>query len=263
MSMKCFGNGTARDGFLIDFLRQAASLLTIVSGLQLGDVILDPRRVIYIPSLKAVVCCGLKQALSIGIGSGLRGVLERVDSAMEDYRPESLLILGPLRQGTALPGIARRWGRKSKILFIADNPDAQALAAAEAHGCEVHQQLAWDRYRFVEAESEMALDLKVMTVTGGRGYGIRIGKTLFGGMKLSVFLKGLGRLILPSMDPSSSPVSVFQPSLHRHDVFAVGYARVLPLGKVADLQKSVRFGGGLPVNKATLGARRRHGKTLV
>lgn len=240
-----------------------------MNGLQLGDLILDPRRVTFIPSLKAVVCSGLQQALAVGIRNGLRGVMERMDAVMGEYQPDSLIVLGPLANVSASAAVVRRWGSRSRVLFITESPGREARAAVEALGCEVHQHLAWDRYRFSESETEMALDLKAMTITGARGaesaagahYAVRVGSNPFGGIKLSVFLKGLGRLILPSLSPAAAALSLFQVPLQRHDVFAVGYARVLPLGKVADLKKSVRL-GGLPVTKATLGAKR-HGKNLV
>src|SRR5581483_11294336 len=116
-----------------------------------------------------------------------------------------------------------------------------AQLLAEAQGCEIHRELVWDRYRFVEFEEKLPdkqpLELHLTTITGASResahYAIRVGRNPFSGMKLAVFLKGIGSLILPSLDPGAAAISVFQSALQRYDVFAVGYARVLPLGKVA------------------------------
>lgn len=227
-----------------------------MSGLKLGDLILDARRVVYIPSLKAVVCAGLHEALTIGIADGLRGVLEKVDSVLEEYEPESLIILGHFTEASALSGIARRWGKRAKIHLIADDPGADARGMAEALGCEVHNELVWGRYRFVEADDSNALEVHLLTLAGKPNYNVKVGNPL-GGMKLAVFLKGLGKVHLPSLNPNAAATSVFSSSVERHDVFAIGHQRILPMGKVADLKSVKGLARGLPVTKATLGARKR------
>lgn len=227
-----------------------------MGGLKLGDLILDPRRVVYIPSLKAVVCAGLHEALSIGIADGLRGVLERVDAVLEEYAPESLIIVGHFTEQSALTGITRRWGKRAKIHLIANDPSVEARGLAEALGCEVHHELIWGRYRFVEAEDSNAFEAQLTTMLGKPNYSVKVGNPL-GGMKLPVFLKGIGKIYLPSLDPSTSGTSVFSENVGRFDVFAVGHQRMLPMGKVADLKSAKEIVRGLPVAKATLGARKR------
>ncbi len=236
-----------------------------MSGLRLGDLILDSRRLAYIPSLRAVVCAGLPEALQVGIAGGLRGVLERVDGALADYSPEFMIVLGSMNStsasanalGSAFAGMSRRWGGKTKLVFVASKPDGEARATAEALGCEVHHELVWGHYRFVEAENLGNLEVQLLTISGSPHYAVKVGNRPFGGMKLPVFLKGLGRLTLPSMAPNASLSSVFQPALDRFDIFAVGHQRVLPLGKVRDLKSLKGIARGLPISKATLGARRR------
>lgn len=234
-----------------------------MSGLKLGDLILDPRRVLYIPSLRAVVCTGLQEGLQVSIADGLRGVIERVDATLAEYKPEFFVVLGSLSSSSgvsyesALAGMARRWGRKTRIQLVSRDPDAEVRAMAEALGCEVHNELVWGKYRFVESEEPHALELQLLTISGSPHYSIRVGNRPFGGMKLAVFLKGLGRLNLPSMNPQEAGASVFKQGLDRCDVFAVGHQRVLPMGKVGDLKPFKGIGRGLPISKATLGARRR------
>lgn len=232
-----------------------------MSGLRLGDLVLDPRRAIFVSSLRALVCADLHSALRIGIAGGLRGILKRVDGLIADYNPEFFVILGPLAAPSiaslesALCGMARRWGKRTKLQLVASEPDNDVRAMAETLGCEVHNELIWGRYRFVEKETQK-VELKLMTILGEPRYAIKVGSKPFGGMKLSVFLKGFGRLTIPSMDPNAAVSSVFHPGLERCDVFAAGYQRVLPLGKVADLKPYNGIGRGLPITKATLGAKR-------
>lgn len=252
-----------------------------MSGLKLGDLILDPRRVVYIPSLRALVCAGLLDALGIGISGGLRGVIERVDATLQEYKPEFFVILGSIPKSAnsatsfkdsgrspskgsyeaALTGIARRWGKRAKIQLVATSPSHDARAVAEALNCEVHNELVWGRYRFVEKQNESNMELQLMTIAGSPNYGIRVGNRTFagpfGGVKLAVYLKGLGRLTLPSMDPSAALVSVFKAELERCDVFAVGHQRVLPMGKVGELKPYKGIVRGVPISKITLGARKR------
>lgn len=234
-----------------------------MSGLKLGDLILDPRRVVYIPSLRALVCAGLQDALGVGIAGGLRGVIEKIDSALVEYKPESFVVLGSLVSKSssvfesALTGMSRRWGKKVKLQLVSTKPDGDARALAEALGCEVHNELVWERYRFVEAHDDHGVELQLMTVAGHPNYCVKVGSRPFGGMKLAVFLKGFGRLTLPSTDPSASVTSVFKGGLERCDVFAVGHQRVLPMGKVGALKPHQGIVRGVPLAKSTLGTRRR------
>lgn len=232
----------------------------MMNGLKLGDLVLDPRRVVYIPSLNAVVCAGLHEALCISISSGLRGVLERMDAILDTYKPEALIILGRLSEKSPVGGIARRWGKRTKVHFVANDPNADARAIAEAMGCEVHHELIWGHYRFVEAEEKGALEVQLLTMVGHPNYDIKVGSMPFGGMKLAVFLKGIGKLVLPTMSPNAASASVFSADLGRYDLFAVGHQRVLPMGKVDGLKSVKGMGGGLPIVKATLGAKRRVSK---
>ena len=228
-------------------------------GLKLGDLILDPRRVVYIPSLNAVVCAGLHEALSIGISGGLRGVLERMDAVLETYKPEALIILGlgDLSEKSPVTGIARRWGKQTKIHFVTNESQADGRMIAEALGCEVHHELVWGRYRFVESEKKGVLEVQLLTIVGHPNYVVKVGSMPFGGMKLAVFLKGIGKLILPTLSPNAASASVFNSDLGRYDLFAVGHQRVLPMGKVDGLKSVKGIGRGLPIVKATLGAKRR------
>ena len=231
-----------------------------MSGLKLGDLILDPRRMVYIPSLRAVACTGLHEALHIGIGGGLRGVLERVDAILNEYTPDALMILGGLRKGAPIEGIARRWGKTTKILLVTKDSDSDLRERAESLGCEVHNEVVWGKYRFAEREDKASPpEIQMMSIVGEPHYVVKVGNSPFGGMKFAVFLKTSGRLVLPSINPASpngSAKSVFTPELERYDIFAVGHQRVLPLGKVADVKLQHKIARGIPFTKSTLAAGR-------
>lgn len=235
-----------------------------MSGLRLGDLVLDARRFIYIPSLRAVVCTGLHDALKLGISRGLRDILKKVDSTLADYKPDSFIILGSFSEQSALTGMVRRWGKTTKLLLVARNPNAEAQGMAEALGCEVHQELVWENYRFVQVDGDLGMDLQLLTVAGEPNYAIRVGNGPFGatlgGMKLAVFLKGLRRLFLPSLGPDAPSAGIFRTELERYDAFAVGHQRILPLGKVADLKSFKGIGGSLPISKARVAGRKRSSK---
>ena len=230
-----------------------------MSGLKLGDIHLDPRRVVYMPSLRAVVCSGLPEALRVGIGEGLRRVVERVDGVLEDYKPESLIILSSLKSETSITGIVRRWGKKTRIQFVANDADVDAQSLAEALRCEVHKELIWGNYRFVESELESNSELSLLTIIGSPHYMVRVGKGPMGGMKLCVFLKGQGKVLMPSSNPQAAGTSIFKKELERFDVFAIGHQRVLPMGKVADLKPFKGIVRGLPLGPSTFsGSRKAH-----
>ncbi|MBI3542592.1 MAG: hypothetical protein HY075_04885 [Deltaproteobacteria bacterium] len=206
----------------------------------------------------------MHSGLQTSISDGLRGVIERVDSLLNEYQPEFFVVLGSggassssTSFGSALAGMANRWGKRAKLQLVAQNAQADFRETAKALGCEVHNELVWGRYRFVEREDRNNLEVQLLTICGGAHYSLRVGAGPFGGMKLPVFLKGFGRLTLPSVDPTATPTSVFRPGFERCDVFAVGHQRVLPLGKVCDLKSVKGIVRGLPISKATLAARRR------
>jgi hypothetical protein len=233
-----------------------------MSGLKLGDLILDPRRMVYIQSLKALVCTGMQEALHVGIAGGLRGVLERVDAMLIEYKPEALIVLGSLTKDSAITGISRRWGKSCRVQFAAHDPNSDARDLAESLGCEVHHELVWGNYRFIEKEESIASpEVQLTTIVGDPHYSIKIGRNPFGGMKLAVFLKGPGRLVLPSVSPvNGTAKSIFEEDLGRYDVFAVGHQRVLPLGKVVDLKPYKGLARGLSLSKASSMARRKNHK---
>jgi hypothetical protein len=217
-----------------------------------------------------MVCSGLQEALGLGIADGLRGVLEEIDSAIAEYQPESLIVLGALEHGvgeSALAGMSRRWGKNAKLQLVCSSPDVEARAFAEALGSEVHNELIWGRYRFRDHDEDGALDLKLISIVGQPNYSIKVGRGKLGdtftGMKLAVYLKGLGKLVLPSVSPKASSDVVFQAGLERCDVFAVGHQRVLPLGKVCDLKPLQGKIRSVPIIKTSLGARKRGNSELL
>lgn len=248
-----------------------------MSGMKLGDLMLDPRGVVFIPSLRALVCSELKQALASKNSKYVREVGGRVDHAIRWYAPETVIVLGPMEDEAALSAIARRWGAAVRFVFVSAKPAPDARAVAEALKFEVHHELAWDKYRFLEKFDKppfldpnevQTLDFQFLAIAGGGSYFVRIGKVpfdplgLFSGIKLNVFLKGLGRFKLPALDPGKTLTSVFaaddDPFFDRYDVFAMGHSRILPLGKVTDLRGHVSL-DALPIKKRVLRAERPRG----
>ncbi len=244
-----------------------------MSGLKIGDITLDPRGIIYIPSIKALVCSGLKEALYVQSAKAVRALTDEIDLAIEKYKPEHLIVLGALNDEKSLSAIAKKWGKTLKIQLVANQISKEAKAVCEALKLETHSELIWERYRFVEkfenppfvdSKDIQAIDFQFMTIAGGAHYFVRIGQApydllgLFSGEKLKVFLRGMGRLKLPSLNPADNETSVFMvtddPFFARYDVFALGHSRILPLGKVADAKKFVTL-NTLPVKKKALNHR--------
>lgn len=243
-----------------------------MSGMKLGDLMLDPRGVVYIPSLRALVCSGLKQAVASKNPRYVREIGGRMDHVIRKHAPETVLVLGSMEDESGLSAIARRWGALARFVFVSARPAVDARAVAEALKFEVHHELAWDKYRFLEKFEKppfldpndvQALDFQFLTIAGDGAYFVRIGKVpfdplgLFSGIKLNVFLKGLGRFKLPPLDPGKTLTSVFaaddDPFFDRYDVFAMGHSRILPLGKVTDLRGHVSL-DALPIKKRVLRA---------
>ena len=214
-----------------------------MSGIKIGDITFDSRRAVYVHSLNAIVCAGLHDALELRISQGLRKVVSDIDAILEEYQPESLIVIGAPSAAagsiemlnskrSALARVARRWGASSKLILISENINSHVRAGAEALGFEVHNDLVWGYYRFVEHDDAEALELQLLTVVGELDYHLP--------SHGCVFLKGFGKLILPSVAPKIGRVSILQRKFDRYDVFALGERLVLPLGKVAVLRKHVR-----------------------
>lgn len=242
--------------------------------MKLGDLMLDPRGVVFIPSLRALVCSEFKQALVSKNSRYVREISGYMDHAIRVYAPETVIVLGPMEDEAALSAIARRWGAAVRFVFVSAKPAPDACAVAEALKFEVHHELAWDKYRFLEKFDQppfldpnevQTLDFQFLTIAGGGDYFVRIGKVpfdplgIFSGIKLSVFLKGFGRFKLPTLDPGKTLTSVFavddDPFFDRYDVFAMGHSRILPLGKVTNLRGHVSL-DALPIKKRVLRASR-------
>lgn len=228
--------------------------------LKLGDIVFDSRRVIFLSSLQTVVCSGLSEALEFARSRrgfhknfhNLRSAIERFDCVLTDYEPQSVILLGPFLRPEIFLTIARRWGKNTKLHIVASNVLPEIRALAEKYGCEIHNELIWDKYRFVETEFTQNPQMPLITISGHPHYVIHVGKGYFGGFDLSVFLKGLGHLMLPSFHVAAATNTIFRDSLERYDVFAVGHSRVFPLGKVADIKIYRSTAGALPITKTAL-----------
>lgn len=233
-----------------------------MSGLQLGDCILDPECFIYVPSLQVIACSGIQHAFSRSTPWEAKHFFEKFEIAIGKYPTQSIIFLGSLQSTLGLRTLHERLGRKYKLIWISSKPSIEAVHVAEGLGFEVHQQLAWDHFRFKEAnpnQFQEQVQMSIFTVASIRGDHqptIKLGKNPFRNRRLPVFLKGHGRLLLPSVSPMAEPFSVLIPKFNSYDAFAAGHARVLPLGKVKEIRKTAGISGRLPLKKKTLGGSR-------
>lgn len=229
----------------------------MTGGLSLGDLVLDARLVVYIKSLRALACLSLFEAVE----PGDYGALSQVLKAYEDYRPESLVVMGPVPDAAGLMALKEHLPEGLKVHVVTDTRDEVLQALAEESGFEWHQELVWARYRFVERLETGAVELYFVSAIGGAGapvesprrYALKVGRPGFGGMKLPVFLKGMGQVILPSLNAKAKVNSIFSAKeLARYEVLAAGHSRVFPLGRVADLKPATTL-GTMPLAVSTLG----------
>lgn len=231
-------------------------ILAIMSGLRIGDLKLDPRRVVMVNSLNTLVCSDLISALSVGIAGGLRIVVERLDQCLELYQPTDLVILGRFSKDAPFSMVARRWGQRARIHLVSGEQDSVARARAESQGLEVHHELLLGAYRFACGRTKSALgDLgfPVQNILGAPHFSIRLGPMRpFRGIGVPVFVKGQGSLHLPSFVPVHQSQSILSRNLKmdRHDVLAIGHHRVLPLGKVRELRQVKTLTHGVSLEKA-------------
>ena len=240
-----------------------------MTGLQLGEIVFDPAHFIYLPRLKALVCVGLLEGLRAPGKQGA-ALVSTVDLMLKRYQPESLIAIGDLDLEVA--GILSRWRSRAKFIPVSSEANYDVVLKAEKLGLELHKELVWGGYRFkdtIEAEPE----LPFLSVTGpppGMQYYVRLGRAPWKGFRLPVFLKGPGRLVLPSLNPNAKTALLLNSPYRRqkrYDVFAIGHARILPLGKITDLGAAAGLNGRLPFNRDVLGGslkhRRQYGKHLV
>lgn len=224
------------------------------AGLLLGDIIFDPRRVIFVRSLRTIVCLGLKECHS------LDKIFLDLSECQQLYKADTFILIGVQLNSVLLLRIQALAQSGVRIQIVAKHLTDIMIKEAEDLGFEVHSELVWGKYRFAEAIEIGTMELYFLSAIGGTDhsdsdFAVRVGRASLVGMKLPVFLKGLGHVILPQLDPHCKKRSVFRRSLARYDAFAVGHHRVFPLGKIADL-KEVRSLGSIPLSRSTLGSKR-------
>lgn len=218
----------------------------------LGDLSFDPRKVLFIHSLKTLVVSDLREALEFSKPAELTKMVESFDLAVEDFKPKSLVIIDSLKSPVGIQGIVKKWGKNAEIHFVASNPSEEALLLAESLHCILHQEFAWNQYRFTGSSEATEVHLGMTAIVNNPLCGIRLGNGVLNSHMTPVFLRGLGQIILPSFMKNKIQHSVFKPSLklERYDVFAIGHKRVLPMGKVRDLKTKQRgWVKAVPVQK--------------
>ncbi len=224
-----------------------------MNSLKLGDLTLDPRKLIYISSIRAVVCSGMGDLLFGKTPKESQFLLQPTIEAIKKYKADTLVNLGSVQ---GFENIRRFLPGKLKIQFVSkfvsNEVFSETQTKAEGFGCEVFKELLWSDYRFVDSSKEDNLDFPLFTISSSPHYTIRLGKGLFGGLDLEVFLRSARSLMLPSLKPEFKKHSVLSDSLSRNDVFAIGHHRVFPMGKVAEIRIYREKLGAVPITKTAL-----------
>jgi hypothetical protein len=215
-----------------------------MNGLKIGDMILDPSGLIYLSDINAVVGSGLTQSYSLN--SALRDeILLKIQKAIKKYEPKFFIILDSPKNPKSLEEVYKNFVSKLELIFVSNNLTESLKKTFDEHKIEFHEELIWDQYCFVENTKNSEFSL--FTISGDSNYYIKVGRNnfdpfgMFTGEKLKVFIRGGGRLKIPSLNPNLSLSSVLVLSddmfFNRCDVFAIGHSRVLPLGKISEIKK--------------------------
>lgn len=233
-----------------------------MNGLQLGDCILDSECFIYIPSLEVVACSGIQHAFECLTPWESKRFFSDFAKALERYPTQTVIFIGALQSQLGLQSIHQKLSPRYKLIWISSKPNLEALHTAEALGFEVHQQLIWNHFRFKEAnpsQFQEQVQMSIFTISSIRAdqrATIKLGRHPLKNHQLPVFLKGHGRLLLPSISPIAESFSVLIPKFNSYDAFAAGHARVLPLGKIKEIRKTAGISKRLPLKKKALGGSR-------
>jgi hypothetical protein len=182
------------------------------------------------------------------LGASFTRSVRAAVAACQQYGAESLVCIGPVDGVEALDDLRHELPAGVRVHVVTEARDELSRGMAERLGMDWHRELVWARYRFVERQDMDSMELYFVSSIGGgtdgasSTYALKVGRAGFGGMRLSTFLKGMGHLILPSMDDGARTVSVLRKSLSRYDVIAVGHSRVFPMGKISEIEPISSFG---------------------
>lgn len=229
----------------------------MLNGLNLGDLILDARRFIFVKSLNALVCADFQ------MDSEDQGAvfIKTISDLKKSYGFETLVIIGGVFSAANCHVLGSILSTcLVPRLFVVTESQWPALASL---GAEVHHELVWGKYRFTESIEPGVVEKYFLSSIGTCGaslrrFTVRVGKAGFGRMHLPVFLKGLGQLILPGLSDATKEESVFQKIFDRYDVFAAGHHKVFAMGKVGDLRPLRTAMGRIPLSVETLAHRQGH-----
>ena len=230
-------------------------------NVSIGDLVLDPRKFLYLKSLKVLICVGLFECFDIA------SQVEKLLEAVELHKAESLILIGPIEDKQSLMAFSEHFLDKIPVHIVSSTKNEDIIQTAESLAMEWHQELVWAKYRFVESLDLGTVEMYFVSAIGGfvseektQSFALKVGKTGFGGRKLPVFLKGLGQMILPSLNDESTASTVFSDQLSRYDLFAIGHTRVFPLGRVSELEPAQSF-GKIPYSVIHKGSRKKNLKT--
>jgi hypothetical protein len=209
-----------------------------MTPLQLGDYVLDPAKFLYIPKLRALVCSGLQHALLSHPETKRLAFLEAFWRSVQRYPASSIVSIGALQGTSGLRLLRERFGSSHKLICVSALADKPIIDEIERLGIEFHKQLVWSDFRFKEANPKQLgekVQMNVFTIASMQADHqptISAFHLPFMLENAPVFLKGHGRLLLPSVSPNARAFSVLSPLFHSYDTFAVHRRSVLPLGKV-------------------------------
>ncbi len=258
-----------------------------MTHLHLNDYIFDVRRAVYIKSIKALVIGHLGDSLLGGfsgkhlirassptvkqsqrIGVSVRSHLMYLSQLLEEYTPSTLLLLGGPVYQSLIDALTRRINRK-KIVWITsknttnewpNHPKTNQQALLDTCEIEHHTELLWNQYRFT---ADQGIDFTpprndMVEVTCASSFQLMLGTPIGTAHTLPVFLKSPQKLFIPSFGDTGLAASIYQKEFMRFDVFAIGHARILPLGKVSDLHSDKNVFGKLPFRAIKHSVRTKH-----
>jgi hypothetical protein len=240
----------------------------MLTALNLGDMVFDPRGFVFIKSLHAIAVVGLMECEdAVGACAVARDVVQL-------HQAESFICLGDISSRGHVSALKDALPPSVRIHLVSSKIEPTVRTYAEEEHIEVHQELVWAKYRFADALVPGTLELYFVSAIGGaptKGRGrastasvIKFGRSGIGARALPVFLKGLGQVLLPSVNPKAKKVSALRKELARYDAFAAGHTRVFPMGRVAEIEPAATF-GKVPLAVSTMKKKKgkSHGKAVV
>ncbi len=228
----------------------------MLTALNLGDMVFDPRGYVFIKSLRAIAVVGFMECADAAAAA----VIAR--DVVVHFSAESFVAIGPVENKAGIAALKQALPDLVRVHVVSDEIVEPIAIYADHEHVEVHRELVWAKYRFTQCLVLGTMELYFVSSIGGApstahslAHVIKFGRKGFGGRALPVFLKGLGQVMLPSVNPEAKKVSALRKELARYDVFAVGHTRVFPMGRVSEIEPAATF-GKVPLVVSTLAGKK-------